>query len=394
MLKGIRKGTASVLAVILSLSPCLSGAHAEGTITSTSEPNVTARYYEAYDITSGQEILGKRETEKMYPASITKVLFSEVMLDHLSELGKKTDDIAGKVLSADNEKAARNGLYRSGLKAGETVSYEDLLHSIIYMSGAEACYAAVRLTFGTEAKAAESMNEKAKKLGMTNSHFVNVTGAHSKNHYTTCSDFVKVMQAAWNSPELKQIFSTGSYTTSDRKHTFKSPTSRASSICRGLLIGGKTGTTDAAQHTFAGYAKLKGHDAIIITGLSPLKISHSNLKDASAVSKFITDNYELKNVPSQIKTNGYIYTPRSDTQLIMKKAEATAEVINDSIVIKSGDQQITLAANKTPIKTDNSQSSSTTKKKTKKKTEEKKVTLMFIVKCIRKFLVHIFGGGN
>lgn len=400
MLKEIKKRTAVLMSVLLSASVCLTGVYAEGAVTSTGEPNVTAKYYEAYDMVSGQEILRKRETEKMYPASITKVLFSEVLLDRISEMGKKTDDIAGKVISADNEKAAKNGLYRSGLTSGEIVSYEDLLHSIIYMSGAEACYAAVRMTFGTEAKAAEKMNEKAKKIGLTNSHFVNVTGLHNSRHYTTCSDFVKVMQTAWNNVTLKEIFSNGSYTTSDRKHTFKSPTSRASSICRNLLIGGKTGTTNAAQHTFAGYAKLKGHDVIIITGLSPLKISQSNLKDASAISKFIRDNYELKNVPKQIKTNGYIYTPRSDVQLIMKNGEATGEVVNDQIVISSGDQKITLKTDRTPIKTDTPDSaggasgSGETNKKKKAKKKEKKVTPVFIIQCIRKFLLRIFGFGN
>lgn len=372
--------TAAVLAAFLSASLSISGICAESV---TSEPNVAAKYYEAYDMTSEQELIGKNEKGKMYPASITKVLFAEVMLERLNEMGKAPDDIAGKVSSADNEKAASNGLYRSGLKDGESVSYEDLLHSIIYMSGAEACYAAVRLTFGNESSAASAMNKKAESLGMSSSHFVNITGAHNQNHYTTCSDFVKVMRNAWNNSTLKNIFTTDSYKTTDGKHTFRSPTSRAASICSGLLIGGKTGTTDPAQHTFAGYANIKGHTVIIITALSPLSISQSNLKDASAVSKFIGDEYELKNIPDSLKSEGYVYTPVTKGQLLMRKGTLTTKVGNESIVMSSGGQTVVLKAKK---------SVSDTKTETKKtKITKRKSGLRAVFEYLRDFLIKIFG---
>lgn len=338
-----------IMAVVLSFSGSAVGAvpaYAE----SESMPDITAKYYEAFDITAGQKLIGKRESKKMYPASITKVLFAEVLLDWLQENDRKVSDAAGTVTSKDNENAAAAGLYRSGLKAGEKVTWDDLLHSILYMSGAEACYAAARLSFGSEKKATEKMNEKAEQMGMKSSHFVNITGAHSASHYTTCEDYVNVMQAAWGNATLQKIFSSASYTTPDRKHTFRSPTSRAAAAGGSELIGGKTGTTDAAQHTFAGYARISGHIIVITVGLCPLSIASSNIRDAGSIAKFIRQNFELKKIPEKVSSGGTLYISQTKGQVLMRKGACKTCVRDGSIVMSSGRQEAVIPSTKAPEK--------------------------------------------
>lgn len=401
-----------IIAAVISAMICISPSYAAGKETDTADQTppplkVSARYYEAFDTASGQKLIGSRENEKMYPASITKVLFTEVLLDRLANEGKNVSSEAGTVTSKDNEKAAAAGLYRSGLRAGEKVTWEDLLHSIIYMSGAEACYAAVRAAFGTEDKAVEEMNRKAAMLGMKSSHFVNVTGRHSADHYTTCSDFVKVMQAAWRNSILHGIFTSPSYTTSNGRHTFVSPTMRAAREGGSELIGGKTGTTDAAQHTFAGFAESDKHIIAIIVGLCPLNVANSNIKDAGTIANYINSNYVLQKIPETFISDGTTYTPQTKGQVLLPKGRCVTFARDGSIVMKSGGREAVIQA--TAVKnvpgTEISEKKENTKKSVRKdhgkENGEKGIikTLVNIIKAIKKFLkpilplamTHIFG---
>ena len=393
----MRQAVAGILAVLLCICPSYASDKAKGAPDKAPPPlSVSAKYYEAFDMNTGQELLGKRENEKMYPASITKVLFSEVLLDHLGENGIKTSAEAGEVISKDNEMAASAGLYRSGLKAGEKVTWDDLLHSIIYMSGAEACYAAVRIAFGTEQKAAEEMNRKASQLGLKSSHFVNVTGNHSTSHYTTCSDFVKVMKAAWENSTLSSIFSSEQYTTSDGRHTFVSPTVRASQNGGADLIGGKTGTTDAAQHTFAGFAKSEDHTIIIIVGLCPLSVPGSNIRDAGAIARYIDDEYVPQKIPETLISDGVTYTPQTKGQVLLPKGPCHTFVRDGAIVLKSNGQEAVIQAAATqnvpgteaPAKKESKKES---KKKTAKKSKKEKGGIVEIIIGIIKRLRKLIG---
>ena len=273
------------LIVIFVLSMAFS-AHAE-TVQRIS--GTYSQYIYSYDLTGQEELFGKNETKKMYPASITKVLAAEAMLEQKKI--KNFNAEATTIKKDDIEKAIKKGLYVSGLTPGEKVTWNDLFHSMLYMSGAEACYALLRVTFdGNEKKAAEKMNEIAKKLAMKNSHFENITGAHAKNHSTTAKDFSKVLIKAWKIPYLHALFTAETYTTSDKKHIFRSPVRRYKTACGQELIGGKTGFTTPAQHTFAGFSRIKGHIIITVTGYAS-GTSQPHMRDAKTINSFISQNF-------------------------------------------------------------------------------------------------------
>ena len=103
---------AAAVAVLICISPAYASPKDTADQAENEMPKVSAKYYEAYDITSEQELLGSRENQKMYPASITKVLFAKTLLDRIREEDKTPSDTAGTVTSKDNEKAAAAGLYR------------------------------------------------------------------------------------------------------------------------------------------------------------------------------------------------------------------------------------------------------------------------------------------
>lgn len=282
--KIIRNILIAFLVIIFILSMAFS-AHAE----TIRGPKTYSRYIYSYDLTGQEELFGKSENKKMFPASITKVLAAEAMLEQ-KEI-KNFNAEATVIQKNDIEKAVKKGLYVSGLTPGEKVTWNDLFHSMLYMSGAEACYALLRVTFdGNEKKAAEKMNELAKKLNMRNSHFENITGAHAKTHFTTTKDFSKVLSKAWKTPYLHALFTTETYTTSDKRHLFRSPVRRYKTACGQELIGGKTGFTTPAQHTFAGFSRVKGHIIITVTGYAS-GAPQPHMRDAKTINSFISQNF-------------------------------------------------------------------------------------------------------
>jgi D-alanyl-D-alanine carboxypeptidase len=381
---------AAAVAVLICISPAYASPKDTADQAENGMPKVSAKYYEAYDITSEQELLGSRENQKMYPASITKVLFARTLLDRIREEDKTPSDTAGTVTSKDNEKAAAAGLYRSGIRGGEKVTWNDLLHSITYMSGAEACYAAARIAFGNESRAVAEMNRKARSLGMKNSHFVNITGAHRADHYTTCSDFVKVMQDAWGDETLSGIFSAQSYTTSDKKHRFVSPTVRAADSGGSELIGGKTGTTNAAQHTFAGFMNIKNHIVVIIVGLCPLRIPSSNIRDAGTIASFVRNSFTLRNIPEFIEKDGFIYTPQSKGSLLMRNGRCRSFISGGNLVMESGDQKSVIPATRRKAGTKDKDIKASNK--SSRRNESAFSLLLKGLEAVRDFLVRIIFG--
>lgn len=154
----------------------------------TSTSSLYSKYVYVYDATSSQILKDTQSTVKMYPASMTKMMTVYCALQKITNLDATvtitTEDITGW-LAKDASVA--------GFTAGETVTYRDLLYACLLPSGADACYCLARVLYGNEANMATAMNRLAKKIGMTHSHFVNTSGLHNANHYTTCRDLVTLM---------------------------------------------------------------------------------------------------------------------------------------------------------------------------------------------------------
>ena len=76
---------------------------------------------------------------------------------------------------------------------GEQTTYMDLLYGILLPSGADSYLTFAYEIAGSEAAFVDLMNQKAASLGMDNTHFVNATGLHDSQHYTTASDLTKLL---------------------------------------------------------------------------------------------------------------------------------------------------------------------------------------------------------
>ena len=163
---------------------------------------------------TGEVLFEYNAHERRYPASVTKIMTSLVILDAID---------AGK-LSLDTQvtvsQEARDLAYdasKADLQVGEILTVEQLLYLDLVPSACDACNAlaeAVTGLTGTDAYAAfaDLMNAKAEALGMTGSHFTNPHGLHEADHYSTAYDIYLMAREAMNNELFRRIVKTTTYT--------------------------------------------------------------------------------------------------------------------------------------------------------------------------------------
>jgi serine-type D-Ala-D-Ala carboxypeptidase (penicillin-binding protein 5/6) len=152
-------------------------------IVTPNPPPISAQSYILIDVNSGKIIAEKNSTEKLPPASLTKMMTLYVISNALSKNQIHLDDQVRV-----SEQAWRTGGSRMFIKEGQYVPVEDLLKGIIVHSGNDACVAMAEHVGSSEESFAEMMNEQAARLGMSGSHFSESTGLPDPNNYTTARD--------------------------------------------------------------------------------------------------------------------------------------------------------------------------------------------------------------
>ena len=203
-------------------------------------PDIAANSYLLEDFNSGQAIATKDADKQVEPASITKLMSGYVIFYELRE---------GNLSLSDNvlisNKAWRTEGSRMFVEVNTKVSVADLLKGMIIQSGNDATVALAEKVAGTEESFASLMNEHARKLGMSNSHFVNSTGLPDPEHYTTASDIVKVARAVIRDfPEYYKWYSEKEFTYNGIKQN-----NRNRLLWRDSNVDGiKTGHTESAGY--------------------------------------------------------------------------------------------------------------------------------------------------
>jgi D-alanyl-D-alanine carboxypeptidase (penicillin-binding protein 5/6) len=148
-----------------------------------SPPQLAAEAYLLMDADSGRMLVDQNGSQRLPPASLTKIMTSYVAASELASGRIKLDDQVDISV-----KAWRMGGSRMYVREGTKVSLEDLLRGIIIQSGNDASVAVAEHIAGSEEAFVEVMNQRAILLGMKDTQFVNATGWPDENHYTTAYD--------------------------------------------------------------------------------------------------------------------------------------------------------------------------------------------------------------
>lgn len=149
----------------------------------TGSVTVTAPSVLLMEASSGKILYEKDADTKRPPASVTKIMTILLIYDALSEGKIQKEDVV-----TTSEYAASMGGSQVFLEAGEQQTVDTLLKCIIVSSANDACVAMAEYISGTEEAFVQQMNERAKKLGMTNTVFKNCNGLDTDGHVTTARD--------------------------------------------------------------------------------------------------------------------------------------------------------------------------------------------------------------
>ena len=144
-------------------------------------PNASASIL--IEASSRQVLYSSKEKEKLYPASTTKIMTMILLFEAINKGTLKWDDML-----TCSAYAASMGGSQVYLEEGEQMSVSDLFKAIAIASGNDACVMVGERIAGTNEGFVDMMNEKAKELKLSNTHFMNATGLHDENHYTCASD--------------------------------------------------------------------------------------------------------------------------------------------------------------------------------------------------------------
>ncbi len=157
------------------------------------------------DLKSGKVLFNKNESEKMYPASTTKILTGILTLENAN-----LEDVV--IAQKDAIEPITNQHSHMGILIGEELTVEQLLYGmLVYSANDAANVLAVHIAGSIEAFAM-MMNEKAAELGAKNTHFSNPHGFHSDDHYTTAEDLAAIARYAMQNEKFREIVKTNMYT--------------------------------------------------------------------------------------------------------------------------------------------------------------------------------------
>ncbi|WP_433956761.1 D-alanyl-D-alanine carboxypeptidase family protein [Cytobacillus horneckiae] len=217
---------------------------------------------------SGNIHLEKEADERIFPASLTKIMTAIVAIELINQTQEPillTEEMFTELYEANASMA--------GFLPGEETRAIDLLYGIMLPSGAEASIGLASHIAGSEANFVSLMNKKAEQLGLENTHFMNVTGLHDKDHYSSVSDMAILLLYALQNDTFKDIFTAQSYTVlptnfhPDGMTIWSSMFQKLDSsiINNGEILGGKTGYTKQAGLCLASLANIGGKEYILIT---------------------------------------------------------------------------------------------------------------------------------
>ena len=204
-----------------------------------------------FDTKNLETLYAKNVNNQMNPASLTKVMTALVALKHGS-----TDDV---YVASENVKITESGAVLCGLKPGDKMTLDQALHILLLYSANDVAVLIAEGISGSVEEFVALMNEEAKAIGATNCNFMNPNGLTQEGHYVTAYDLYLIFQEALKYELFNEIIQTNTYSTvyMDANGAEKSVEMENSNLyLRGVydmpsnvtVVGGKTGTTNAAGH--------------------------------------------------------------------------------------------------------------------------------------------------
>ena len=202
------------------------------------------------DANSGAILYAKNIHTPYYPASITKILTELIIIENC-DLNDTLTFSHNAIFNVEGNSSS------AGFDVGDKITVKDALYALLLKSANESANALAEYYAGSIDKFVDIMNQRAKELGCTESHFANPSGLNNPNHYVTAYDYALICRAAFNNPKFVEIDSTTYYKLPASRwvpagqtiYSHHSMLKRNNPLHYEGIIGGKTGFTSLAGNT-------------------------------------------------------------------------------------------------------------------------------------------------
>ena len=213
---------------------------------------------------TGQVLYAKNPRQRMYPASITKIMTAMLALEHLDP----EDSLTASAQAVDLPSWGSS----ADIQSGEVLTVAETLYALMLPSANEAGNVLAEAVSGSFEDFADLMNERAAELGATGTHFSNAHGLPTRSpHYTTAYDMALITRQAIETPGFLTYFGAGSYTIpATNLHRRRNLTNvhrmlrPDDTLYNPDVIGGKTGYTMQAGYTLVTVAHREGRTLICV----------------------------------------------------------------------------------------------------------------------------------
>lgn len=287
------------------------------------------------DARTGNVLYEKNSNQQAYPASTTKILTAYIALTQIGDINTEIIPTKNAVMSVPV------GSSLAYFSENEKLTLEQVLFGLLLPSGNDAANIIAEYVSGSNSNFAELMNVTAEKLGATNSHFVNPSGWHDNEHYTTAADLAKIAYNAMKIPKFKEIVSQTRYVmpetnASKVKRTFINTNKLLSSgeYYYEAATGIKTGYTSQAGNCLVASASKDGVELISVAmGGNTVPVGKSAVYlDTINLLNFGFENYHNNQLVAQSNLITTI-TPK-------KAGKKTLDIVTDSsinVLVENGD---------------------------------------------------------
>lgn len=216
-----------------------------------SPDDVSSEAAALFDVSDRSVLYSKQSFERLYPASITKVMTALIAI--------KYGNLEDQVTVTQDAVITESGATLCGIKPGDTLTMEQLLYGLMLPSGNDAGAAIAVHMAGSIEAFSEMMNDEAKKLGATGTHFMNPHGLSHEQHYTTAYDLYLIFNEALSYDVFREVTGSVAYTaeyvgsdgnpvTQTWKGSNQFMTGNRETPDGLTVFSGKTGTTQAAGY--------------------------------------------------------------------------------------------------------------------------------------------------
>lgn len=253
-------------------------------------PKVMAETAIVMDMDTGEVLYAKGIDEKRAPASTTKIMTAMLAIEKVP--------FETQITFTDEVNNIEAGSTHIGIKPGETLTMKDCAYAILLASANEVSSGVAEYIGTTVPAFVDMMNQRAKELGCTNTHFVNANGLYDENHYTTARDLAIITKAAFQNETFREVIKTPYYIVPKTNITDEERwlNNHHKMVLQGSehyegCLGGKTGYTEKAGNTLVTYAERDGRKLVCVL-LADINIV-AQYTDTKALLDYGFDSFQL-----------------------------------------------------------------------------------------------------